>query len=156
MRLAFATSQNGFLNPSASDFFFSLSSLHFTHAAECKQALLIGSGDPRQIVEALSAHTSGETVKLFFLEQNLFLYARQLLMLALIEDGGGSRSSRELARNLMEIMGNIKLNERSSREMHRLCGLLARRVIRSSDAEGNAARLFIGFRIFFSSMLTST
>ena len=71
--------------------------------------LIAGGGDGRHVIELIGKSTGEKNICAFLIEQNLMLYARQMLFLSIILDDSSSINSTEKSRIILEILGNVKL-----------------------------------------------
>ena len=80
----------------------------FSHSSDIN-IFIAGGGDGRHIVELLAKTTGEKKVSICLIEQNLMLYARQMLFLSIILDDSSSINSTEKSKIILEILGNAKI-----------------------------------------------
>ena len=71
--------------------------------------LIAGGGDGRHVIELAGRATGEKNICAFLIEQNLMLYARQMLFLSIVLDDSSSINSTEKSRIILEILGNVKI-----------------------------------------------
>ena len=70
---------------------------------------IAGGSDGRHLLELLGKDNGDKNISAFLIEQNLMLYARQMLFLSIILDDSSSITSQEKSRILLEVLGNVKI-----------------------------------------------
>ena len=71
--------------------------------------LIAGGSDGRHLLELLGKANGEKKISAFLIEQNLMLYARQMLFLSIILDDSSSINSQEKSKILLELLGNVKI-----------------------------------------------
>ena len=71
--------------------------------------LIAGGSDGRHLLELFGKANGEKKISAFLIEQNLMLYARQMLFLSIILDDSSSINSQEKSKILLEILGNVKI-----------------------------------------------
>ena len=71
--------------------------------------LIAGGSDGRHLLEMFGKANGDKKISAFLIEQNLMLYARQLIFLSIILDDSSSINSQEKSTILLELLGNVKI-----------------------------------------------
>ena len=79
--------------------------------------LLSGGCDGRHIIELLAQPAKERVISVDVLEQNLMLYARQLLFLLIIKEDPEVMSAVEKAKFILEVTGNIMIRPKSAKRL---------------------------------------
>ena len=70
---------------------------------------IAGGGDGRHVVEILGAAAQAKKVSVMVIEQNLMLYARQMLLISILLDDSTSMTPTEKSEIILEVLGNVKI-----------------------------------------------
>ncbi len=106
--------------------------------------LLLGSGDGRHIFQSIAERSDQDVTPTFFvLEQNVCLYARQLLFMALLTDSDALQTDLERAEAFLEVYGNAVIRARTAMRMREIGRLLKKKTVAVQAGEGDAAAEFL-------------
>ena len=76
------------------------------------KVLVVGAGDGRHVLQSIADSDSNTSPEFYILEQNLMTYARQIIFAAMLQDFE-SESSQEVARMILELLGNVSIRKRT-------------------------------------------
>ena len=106
--------------------------------------LIAGGGDGRHVIELVGRATGEKNICAFLIEQNLMLYARQMLFLSIILDDSSSINSTEKSRIILELLGNVKIRPSTAKylrlKVSKLIDICGNEASREED-EPNQLRL---------------